>query len=624
MKKLASILFAIVMVVAMAAPLAQTASAATVENVYPKWQTINGTTTVRCTWYAWQQAYDKLGIALPNWGNAINWLNRAASAGYSIGSVEKENSIAVWQSSAHSYGHVSYVTAVDGNFMTVNEGGMSDSNGNAANGTGIITNSKVSSIVGTKKSKYSYCTLLGFIYLNGSPSVKVTYTPTEEKNIISDTNAEVWCRVDKTIGVGLEKIGIRIRKGSENYSDEWHSQTPNSAREDSSWFTLSWNMNDELNLTLTHATQYYYQFYIKIGGKDYWSAEYSFTTTGSHTFTSWTEKTAATCTAQGTKTRKCSGCSTVETATIAALGHNYSTSWTTDTTATCTTAGSKSHHCTRCSAKSDITTIAATGHSYGAWATTKAATCLNIGTQKRTCSTCSATETKNVAALGHNYSSEWTVDKQAGCITEGSKSHHCTRCSVKSNITVISPTGHSFGEWQTVVEPTTSANGTAKRSCANCIATENKTIPALAADGHTHDFGEWKVTKEADCESAGTQERTCGICQVKEIQEISVKAHEFGEWATKTATTEQAEGLEERKCAACEHIETREIPKLPETIPEEDQTQSDIPSDTSSTIPTVKDDSTESNTLLYVIIISAGIVLSAGIVSFTLLKIKKK
>lgn len=417
-----------------------------------------------------------------------------------------------------------------------------------------------------------------------STSASISHGYTGCTDTITADNAIVYGTLNKSSGTTVEKFGIRIKKTGGSYSTAWtYTHNPSSTYKTSTKVKFWYNIKEEMGITLTHLTSYTYQLYSKVNGVEYWSAEKTFTTTGSHSYGSWTTSKAATCTTDGTKTRKCSGCSKTETATIAA-----------------------------------------TGHSYGAWATTKAATCLNIGTQKRTCSTCSATETKNVAALGHNYSSEWTVDKQAGCITEGSKSHHCTRCSVKSSITSISPTGHSFGEWQTVVEPTTAANGTAKRSCANCIATENKTIPALAADGHTHDFGEWKVTKEADCESAGTQERACGICQVKETQEISVKAHEFGEWATKTAATEQAEGLEERKCAACEHTETREIPKLPETIPEEDQTQSDIPSDTSSTIPTVKDDSTESNTLLYVIIISAGIVLSAGIVSFTLLKIKKK
>ena len=50
------------------------------QNVYPQWQTIDGITTVRCTWYAWQQAYDNTGVALPNFGNAGNWYSAASAA----------------------------------------------------------------------------------------------------------------------------------------------------------------------------------------------------------------------------------------------------------------------------------------------------------------------------------------------------------------------------------------------------------------------------------------------------------------------------------------------------------------------------------------------------------------
>ena len=45
-------------------------SAAT--NPYPSSQTFNGVSTIPCTYYAWQQAYNNTGIAMPNFGNAKN------------------------------------------------------------------------------------------------------------------------------------------------------------------------------------------------------------------------------------------------------------------------------------------------------------------------------------------------------------------------------------------------------------------------------------------------------------------------------------------------------------------------------------------------------------------------
>lgn len=72
-----------------------------------------------CTWSAWQIAYETTGIALPNFGSAGNWLNKAASMGYVTSNVPVPNSIVVWS------GHVGYVDAVseDGSMIYVREGG---------------------------------------------------------------------------------------------------------------------------------------------------------------------------------------------------------------------------------------------------------------------------------------------------------------------------------------------------------------------------------------------------------------------------------------------------------------------------------------------------------------------
>ncbi len=126
-------------------------------NPYGKYQDLYGVKTVRCTWYAWQEAYNNAGVALPGWGNAQTWYNLAAQAGFSVGQVAKANSIAVW-SSSDAYGHVAYVVSVDsdGVYMTVNEGGMPD----AIDTEGIIN--------GSRKST-SAANLIGFIYLSDAP-----------------------------------------------------------------------------------------------------------------------------------------------------------------------------------------------------------------------------------------------------------------------------------------------------------------------------------------------------------------------------------------------------------------------------------------------------------------------
>lgn len=72
-----------------------------------------------CTWSAWQIAYETTGIALPAFGRAGNWMNAAASMGYTVSNVPAVNSIVVWSN------HVGFVSAVseDGSMVYIREGG---------------------------------------------------------------------------------------------------------------------------------------------------------------------------------------------------------------------------------------------------------------------------------------------------------------------------------------------------------------------------------------------------------------------------------------------------------------------------------------------------------------------
>ena len=148
-------------------------------NPYGKYQDLYGVKTVRCTWYAWEQAYINAGVALPGWGNAQTWYNSAAMAGYSVGKEARANSIAVW-SSSDSYGHVAYVVSVDesGEYMTVNEGGIP-----TEENEGIVIGSKLST---------SASNLIGFIYLSDAPKSSSGSTSSsnnsESKNKSSNNN----------------------------------------------------------------------------------------------------------------------------------------------------------------------------------------------------------------------------------------------------------------------------------------------------------------------------------------------------------------------------------------------------------------------------------------------------
>lgn len=78
-----------------------------------------------CTYTAWEEMYNRQGVALPWFSSAGDWLNQARNASYSVYTSGKcvAGSIAVWISGGE---HVAYVLSVNGNTMTVIEGGWGD------------------------------------------------------------------------------------------------------------------------------------------------------------------------------------------------------------------------------------------------------------------------------------------------------------------------------------------------------------------------------------------------------------------------------------------------------------------------------------------------------------------
>lgn len=143
-------------------------------NPYPFTQDVDGDGfyEIPCTRFAWQQVYDNSGIALPAWGNAVNWWYSAINAGVATGNTPKPGAVAVWQ--GDTYGHVAYVTSGSGNTFVVNEGGRTDLDNTSSHG--VKYGYKLTNAVGCARPYDSGKTLLGFIYPGGSVQPVVTYT----------------------------------------------------------------------------------------------------------------------------------------------------------------------------------------------------------------------------------------------------------------------------------------------------------------------------------------------------------------------------------------------------------------------------------------------------------------
>lgn len=101
-------------------------------NPYPEQANMHGPNAGNCTYRAWQEAYERLGVQMPKWGDAKDWYNGAQNSGqYEVipwvpGNYVPSNSIAVWGASVGGgYGHVAFVASADENGFTLIEGNFS-------------------------------------------------------------------------------------------------------------------------------------------------------------------------------------------------------------------------------------------------------------------------------------------------------------------------------------------------------------------------------------------------------------------------------------------------------------------------------------------------------------------
>ncbi len=136
-------------------------------NPYPKMEeSLFGGEIINCTWYAWQQAKERMGVELPLWYYVETWYSKAEKAGYSVGKEPKVDSLMIWDYGEGFGGHVSYVIGVNGDSVTYIEGGSP------------MTEDGINQDTMTLGMMKEF--LVGFIYLDKAP-VKKEETTTAEK-----------------------------------------------------------------------------------------------------------------------------------------------------------------------------------------------------------------------------------------------------------------------------------------------------------------------------------------------------------------------------------------------------------------------------------------------------------
>ena len=272
-----------------------------------------------------------------------------------------------------------------------------------------------------------------------------------------------------------------------------------------------------------------------------------------HSYGSYIETTAPTCTAAGEETRTCIRCGDKEKRSVDALGHNPVSD---DVAATCTSSGTSGRKvCSRCgTVTSSGTTVSALGHSYS-WTTTSSATCTSGGTQRGTCSRCGDTTTRSTSAFGHNMYSQ---NHSATCTSGGYTYYYCGRsgCSYHYTANQTSALGHNYGNYTTTKAPTCTATGTETATCSRCSATTSRTLSALGHSPVTD------AAVEATCTTAGKTEGShCSRCAAVITAQETVPAlgHDLIEHEAQAPTCTAIGWAAYETCSRCGYTTYEEI-----------------------------------------------------------------
>ena len=206
----------------------------------------------------------------------------------------------------------------------------------------------------------------------------------------------------------------------------------------------------------------------------------------------------STCTADGYKFYKCSGCSSTRKDVLKKKGHAYNVTSTVN--ATCTADGYKSYKCSRCSATTK-NVLSKTGHDYIV-KNTVAATCTEDGYCTSKCLTCGEFRKDVLYSTGHDF--EVIDSKEATCTEEGYRVAECVNCGLvrKSEIPI---NGHDYV--YDIKEPTCTEVGYEYKKCMKC---GDESSLVLKPVGHKYEVIEKEISTESTPGYAKYQCRVCG------------------------------------------------------------------------------------------------------------------
>ncbi|MDD6527690.1 MAG: hypothetical protein PUF31_07835 [Oscillospiraceae bacterium] len=252
-----------------------------------------------------------------------------------------------------------------------------------------------------------------------------------------------------------------------------------------------------------------------------------------HNYAEVAGSSTATCTAAGTKTLKCTACTSEITVAVPALGHDYQK--TASTTATCAAAATETYKCSRCDASYTISVgDKTTAHDWNEWTVVENATYDSLGYKTRDCKVCGKLEVETIPCLGDHVFDNETGRQNATCTEDGYIDYACsahTDCGATSRV-VLPATGHN--EKLTYTAASCEAAGKSEMICDTCkVVLETKEIPATG-----HAWGAGEVTAQPTCTAKGEIKYTCSVCSATKTEEIATNpnAHVYTAGAVTPAT----------------------------------------------------------------------------------------
>lgn len=228
------------------------------------------------------------------------------------------------------------------------------------------------------------------------------------------------------------------------------------------------------------------------------------------------------------------------------------------TPATCSEAGEMQYICDDCGEVADTKKIDKLPHTPdGKWVTVTEPTCGQVGRRVQTCTVCGQeTEEEAIEKLEHIYG-DWELTTPPTCRDRGERTRTCTVCGEKDRESVDKSDDHDFGSWKTVREATCTSTSLRVRTCALCGEEEKDTTSKLG-----HSFGGWTTQKAPTCGEKGTETRKCKACGETETRSVAATGdHIFGDWKQENETRSW------RKCKACGYVENRYSDPTPTATP---------------------------------------------------------